>query len=101
MPRMRFARTDWDNQSNKLKKDVNTLEACKQACIDESSCMQYSFDGRAGECKTGATIKTGEASLGSGIYSDWIFDRIERWRDNQPDCYGESFLYYGDVDEIL
>ena len=88
---MRFPRNDWDNQCSIFKKDVNTVDGCKTACIDDDGCMQYMFDPKLSECKTSNGPKYGEASLGSGLYSDWIFDRIEKWRDNQPSCLGESF----------
>lgn len=93
MPRMRFPRNDWDNQCSITKEDVDSAEDCKDACIEETSCMQYMFDPNLQQCKISHDAIFGEASEGSGLFSEWLFDRIEQWRDDQPPCDDESFLY--------
>lgn len=101
LPRIRFPRTNWDNQSKQLRKDVVTLEDCKSTCIEDETCVQYSFNSLDSVCRTANGPKYGEANLDTEIYSEWMFDRVEQWRNGQPSCVGEGFLYYGDVDEDL
>ena len=93
LPRMRFPRYDWDNQCDIVKENVETVEDCENECMMDHACMQYMFNTNLPECKTLNSARLGEASLGSGLYSNWMFDRVEQWRDSQPDCDGESFIY--------
>lgn len=95
---MRLPLDDWDNYSNIPKPDATTLEDCKQTCIDDRACKQFQFDQEALQCKIAFVPLYGEASLGSGMYSEWLFDRIEKWRDAQLPCVRESFLQHGDID---
>jgi hypothetical protein len=97
---MRFHQEDWDNYCDINRTEAKTFEACKQACIDDGECKQYRFDPAESECKIAFVPIYGEANLGSGMSSSWMFDRIEAWRDKQPACVKESFLYYGDIDEL-
>lgn len=99
---MRLPRYDWDNQCDIIQENVGTMEDCKNVCIADHACVQYMFDENLLECKTLNTARLGEASLSSGLYSEWIFDRVEQWRNNQPPCDGESFIYadVGDADEL-
>lgn len=85
-------REDWDNQSTNIISDVTTIEDCKTACLDDEECLQYMFNVSSQECKTMDTVRLGEVSVGSGLYSDWIFERLERWRDELPPCYGDMFV---------
>lgn len=98
MPRMRFPREDWDNYCDIPWPQATTREACRQACYNDLECKQYQFDSELKECKIAFVPLYGEANLGSGMYSEWLFDRIEKWRDDQPACVRESFLRFGDID---
>lgn len=89
---MRFPRNDWDNQCSITKEGVDNVEDCKYACMEETSCMQYMFDPNLQQCKISHDAIFGEANEGSGVFSEWIFERIEQWRDDQPPCDGEFFL---------
>lgn len=60
--------------------------------MEETSCMQYMFDPNLYQCKISHDAIFGEANEGSGIFSEWIFERIEQWRNDQPPCDDESFL---------
>ena len=60
--------------------------------MEDDGCVQYMFNSSSTECRTLDDVRFGEASLGSGLYSDWIFDRVEEWRDDLPACHGESFI---------
>ena len=75
-----------------VKEGVDTVDDCKDVCIDDPACVQYMFDASQQECKIAHDAAFGEASQGSGLFSEWIFDRIEQWRDEQPPCEDEFFL---------
>jgi hypothetical protein len=63
--------------------------------------MQFSFNFTGQVCKTLDSARVGEASgFASGLYSDWMFERIEQWRNNEPPCEGEWFLYYEDSEDM-
>jgi hypothetical protein len=100
LPRMRFPQEDWDNYCDISRPAATTLEECKQACVDDNECKQYRFDPDESECKIAFVPIYGEANLGSGMYSEWMFDRTEAWRNRQRPCVKESFLRYGDVDYL-
>jgi hypothetical protein len=94
MPRIRLPQEDWDNQGKTVEKDAQTWDACEDACVADDRCMQFSFNATANECKTLDSVRLGEAAgWRSGIKSDWLFDRIEKWRNEQPPCDGEWFLF--------
>lgn len=99
LPRVRLPRDDWDNQSNLVIEDVATIGECRQVCSEDEACLQFSFDTESLICSTSHSITYGEARLGSGLYSEWMFDRVEEWRNSQRACTEESYLYYGDADE--
>ena len=100
MPRMRFPQYDWDNQSDDVPSDpAGSMEDCRDLCVANEECGQYRFDTLEGNCTTLESARLGEAKLGSGIYSDWIFERIEAWRDKQPDCEDETFIWPEDISE--
>lgn len=92
MPRMRFPQDDWDNQSTEVLEDARTQDACRAACEGDHACVQWMFDSTTETCKVADNPRLGEASLGSGIHAEWIFNRVERWRDALPACHGETFI---------
>lgn len=98
LPRMRIPREHWDNYCDQVRSEATTLEECRQTCLDHEACLQYQFDPNLPQCRIAWVPLYGEPKLGSGMYSEWLFDRIEEWRDSQPVCETGSFLYYGDVD---
>lgn len=98
MPRMRFPREDWDNYCDTYRPQATTEDMCRQACLDDRACKQFQFDPTLSICKIAFVPLYGEPSLGSSLHSEWLFDRIEKWRDDQRPCVRESFLRYGDVD---
>lgn len=97
---MRFQRYDWDNQCLIPKGTFDVADQCKEECMLDEACLQYIFDSNRKECNISHDARFGESSPGSGLYSDWIFERVEQWRDEQPVCDDETFIYMGPQDEL-
>ena len=74
-----------------VNENVHSMDDCKNLCVEDDNCLQYLFDTESLQCQTLDSVRFGEAATGSGLYSDWIFERVERWRDNLPPCHGKSF----------
>ncbi|KAI1916673.1 hypothetical protein LOZ53_002852 [Ophidiomyces ophidiicola] len=73
LPGLSSERDNWDNFS-KDNQDASSQEDCKQKCVSDSTCLQYSF--RLGKCFTAKTAHKGAAK--EGFKSGWVADRIRK-----------------------
>jgi hypothetical protein len=44
MPQMMSPREDWENLSDNEEGELASVDECKSKCIEQSECIQYSFD---------------------------------------------------------
>ena len=88
MPQMTAPREDWDNLSDREAGTVATVNECRDWCIAEPDCRQYSLD-KDGMCRTRTDPRLGKT--GKGVLSGWIEDRIEEFQRNMAPCASEGW----------
>ena len=89
-PQLNGVRDGWDNLSDDVPTDTSsaiTLNACREACLKQDSCLQFSFS--RNRCRISSSPKLGHKGEGQGRYSmqsGWIVDRIQNWEQNKEKC---------------
>ena len=92
MPRMLSPQRHWDNKCKDLHEDVRNLKDCIETCEKEESCLQYRWLPDAKQCQTSKEPKLGEYAPLTSFRSGWMYERIERWRDERPVCTTELWI---------
>ncbi|KAI0809700.1 hypothetical protein GGR55DRAFT_161356 [Xylaria sp. FL0064] len=76
LPRLAAERDDWDNHSDKEESTATSFRACRTACENDPTCMQFSVTGYT--CQTSTALKLGrKAAAAEQVKSGWIVDRID------------------------
>lgn len=85
LPQMaRSPRQDWNSDCDQTQSGANSEDACRDACEQDSACLQYSFEESNSRCRTRTTPRLGVQK--GGHRSGWLTDRIEAFRDRMPVC---------------
>ncbi|KAI0427842.1 hypothetical protein F5Y09DRAFT_314957 [Xylaria sp. FL1042] len=75
LPRLAAERDDWDNHSDKEESTATSFKACRTACENDPTCMQFSVTGYT--CQKSTALKLGrKAAAAEQVKSGWMVDRI-------------------------
>jgi hypothetical protein len=89
LPHTAEPRSDWDNHSDKDRDMVDSVEACRDICEWEPSCLQYTYNSN-GNCKVAEQPKLGEAS--TVMQAGWIQERMQFYHDKAEPCEDEGWI---------
>lgn len=87
---MATPKSDWDSESDSDQGVMDSVDACKTKCEEDSECRQYSFDSE-GRCSTRADPRLGKAS--AGVRSAWLPDRMKQFEEQMAPCGDEGWLF--------
>lgn len=88
-PQIIEPKSDWDNHADEDRGMVSSLEACRDICEQEASCLQYARRSE-GNCLITNQPNLGEAA--PDIQSGWIHERTRAFFDNAGPCEGEEWI---------
>ena len=89
LPRVQQSRWDWDNHCDVDQGPVHSLNECRVVCEAIDACVQYQLDNEF-RCRTTSIPNLGEWSR--GVDSGWIYERMQRFYDEQEPCHGEQWI---------
>ncbi|KAI2642234.1 hypothetical protein GGS21DRAFT_295517 [Xylaria nigripes] len=92
LPQLATERSDWDNHSDNEQSTTGSFKACKTACEDDPSCMQFSLSGRT--CMTSTALKLGRrVPAAEQVRSGWMLDRLDDYVARlESSCYGQDWI---------
>jgi hypothetical protein len=77
----------WDDLSETEHQSIESPEACYAACEAWDECLQYFY--RPGSCHLDYVVRLGktvDAKEEEGTVSGWMPERIQQFKERQPEC---------------
>jgi hypothetical protein len=89
LPQTSKPRLNWNNHADQDRGRTDLVEACRDICEQETSCLQYAYD-EYGNCKVAEQPKLGEVS--TVMQSGWFQERMQLFHDKAESCEGEGWI---------
>ncbi|KAH8649130.1 hypothetical protein BX600DRAFT_517523 [Xylariales sp. PMI_506] len=92
LPKIAPVRESWNNLSADEESSKKSIEACRQACRSQSTCIQFSYEEGTQTCKVSTVLKLGHAETKKRVTSGWMMDRIEAFAaEMESQCHGQDW----------